>query len=386
MNEAGTHSQRPRLMIVDDEHDFAVSTSRALALEGIDCILAGHGAEAVALLLAQEPQIALLDIRIRDEDGTELAARLKALRPDLIVIIMTGYASVDSAIAAMQAGAHDFLRKPFFLDELMRALGRAGEILRLREDKAQAERELTHLRQLEATSQLAAGLSHDFRNMLAVVQANLSVLVERLEKDGGSDARLLPYARDALHAGASATSVVTRLGDFRRNRSAALAPVDLRPQVAEAVAMMRSTLCAGLAITLSLPEEPLMVLADPAMIGTAMVNLLINARDATGGEGRVTVALRRLRQGGDYARLTVTDDGPGLSGEAALRAVDPFFTTKPQGTGLGLPMIRHLALSSGGRFRLENAPQGGAQAVLDLPAVAVAATAEAAPHSDGANI
>lgn len=357
----------PRLLIVDDERDFAVSTSRALALEGIESVLAHDGAGALAAIEAGDYAIALLDIRIRDEDGTELAARLKARHPDLIVIIMTAYASVDSAIAAMQAGAHDFLRKPFFLDELMRTLARGFEILRLRQDKARAEQELAQLRQLEATSQLATGLSHDFRNMLAVIQANLSVLVERL----GHDPALLPYARDAHKAAGSAASVVTRLTGFLRDRNALPRPVDLRAPVRAAVDMMRDTLCAGMALDLDLPEAPLMVPADGNLVETAIVNLLINARDATLGHGRVAVTLRRIAQGGDYARLTVQDDGPGLSTDVARRALDPFFTTKHHGTGLGLPMIQHFALTSGGRFHLVNAPEGGARAVLDLPALSV---------------
>ncbi|MDB6178421.1 response regulator [Paracoccus sp. Z330] len=365
---------QPRLLIVDDEADFAVSTARALALEGVQTVLAHDGAGAVAAVEAGDCQMALLDIRIRNEDGTELAARLKTIRPDLIVIIMTAYASVDSAISAMQAGAHDYLRKPFFLDELMRALGRGGEILELRHEKEAAERELAMLRQLEATSQLAAGLSHDFLNMLAVVQGNLSVLSDRL----GDAPALLPYARDANKAAASAASVVARLGGFLRDRKTDTQPIDLRDPVRAAVEMVRGTICAGMTLRLSLPAEPLLVLADASLVETAIVNLLINARDATQGHGGAVIFLSRIVQGGSYARLSVQDDGPGLDDDAQGRALTPFFTTKTHGTGLGLPMIQQFALNNGGRFHLANSSEGGAIATLDLPALPV--------HSVGANI
>lgn len=358
-------AQGRRLLIVDDEVDFAVSTSRALAFEGIGCHLAHDGAGAVQAVMSGGYDIALIDIRIRDEDGTALAARLTALHPGLITIIMTGYASVDSTIAALQAGAQDFLRKPFFLDELMRSLTRGFEVLRLREEKARAERELTLLHQLEASAQLAAGLSHDFRNMLAVVQANLSVLTERL----AGNAALLPYASDAAHAAQAATSLVTRLTGLIRNRAAPPVATDLRGPLQAAVEMMRRTLCAGIRLDLTLPEEPLVVLADPSMIETALVNLMINARDATADAPapHVSIRLSRIAQGGDYARLVVEDNGSGLSAEAAAGAGEPFFTTKQDGIGLGLPMIRHFALTVGGQFRLINLPEGGARAVLDMP-------------------
>lgn len=365
---------RPHLLIVDDEQDFAVSTARALALEGINSVLAHDGASAVSAIEAGDCQIALLDIRIRNEDGTELAAKLKKIRPDLIVIVMTAYASVDSAIAAMQAGAHDFLRKPFFLDELMRAIRRGCEILDLRHEKETAEHELALLRQLEATSQLAAGLSHDFLNMLAVMQANLSVLTDRLQDAPG----LLPYARDASNAAASAASVVAHLGGFLRDRKTSTQPIDLRIPARAAVEMVRSTLCADMTLTLTLPDEPLLVLTDTSLVETAMVNLLINARDATLGQGRAAVVLSRITQGGHYARLSVQDDGPGLGADAAGQALMPFFTTKKHGTGLGLPMIQQFALRNGGRFHLANSPEGGAIATLDLPALS--------DHSAGVNI
>ena len=342
-------SSARRVLIVDDERDFAVSTARMLRLEGIDCLIARDGAEALDLLATDEVEVVLLDIRLRNEDGAELAGRLRRLRPDLIVVIMTAYTSVESAVSALKVGAYDFLRKPFFLDELMRSLERCFDLLELRRAKAQAEHELHLLRQHEATAQLAAGLSHDFRNMLAVIQANLAVLDERLAPADP----LQPYARDALEAAATAVEVVTRLAGFLREQSTPADPVDLRKPVADTAALMSRTLCSGMVIDTDIAPMPLMVPVAPHMVETALVNLLINARDATRGRGRVALTLRHLSRGGDYARLILRDDGPGLSGEAEARAMEPFF--------------RQLALAAGGRFRLGNAAEGGAGAVLDLP-------------------
>ena len=118
-----------RLLIVDDDVDFAVSTSRALGLAGVDCTLVHSGAGALDQLARDPVEVVLLDIRLGGEDGTDLAARLRARHPDLIVIIMTAYASVDSAVAALKAGAYDYLRKPFFLDELVQAFDAQAALL-----------------------------------------------------------------------------------------------------------------------------------------------------------------------------------------------------------------------------------------------------------------
>ncbi|WP_104494215.1 sensor histidine kinase [Paracoccus denitrificans] len=352
-----------RLLILDDDADFAISTSRALALEGVECRIAPDGASALALLEVEPVEVVLIDIRLRHEDGTELAARLHARHPGLVMVIMTAYASVDSAVAALKAGAYDYLRKPFFLDELMRALERCFQLVELRAAKARAERELALMRQIEATSQLAAGLSHDFKNMLAVIRANLAVIEERLPAQDG----LKPYAGDALDAALTAGELVTRLMGFARQPVLSPEPRDLRLPVRTTASMLARTLCAGMRVECDLPGHPLLAPVDPGQIGTALVNLLINARDATDGRGRARIALRHVWRGGDYARLTVEDDGPGFDAGGLDHALEPLFTTKPEGTGLGLSMIQQLALVSGGDFRIGNAEGGGARAVLDLP-------------------
>jgi len=361
-----------RLLILDDDADFAVSTSRALALEGVECRIAPDGASALALLEAEPIEVVLIDIRLRDEDGTELAARLSTLHPGLVMVIMTAYASVDSAIAALKAGAYDYLRKPFFLDELMQALERCFQLVELRAAKARAERELALMRQIEATSRLAAGLSHDFKNMLAVIRANLAVIAERLPAQDG----LAPYAGDALDAAMTAGDLVTRLMGFARQPTQSPDPADLRQPVGNAVSMLARTLCQGMRIECDLPDRPLLAPVDPVQIETAVVNLLINARDATKGRGPVRVRLRHIWRGSDYARLTVEDEGPGFDAVVLDHAPEPLFTTKPGGTGLGLPMIQQLALVSGGDFHIGNSEGGGARVVLDLPCLRPDSTAQ----------
>lgn len=352
-----------QILIVDDDPDFATATSRALALEGIVCRIAHNGAAAMAALADGQIEIVLLDIRIGPEDGTELAARMRGAAPGLILVLMTAYASVDSAVAALKAGAYDYLRKPFFLDELMQSLDRCFQLADLRRGKARAERELVQIRQLETTSRLAAGLSHDFRNMLAVIQANLSALDERLHK---ADA-LKPYAQDALEAVQTAETLVARLLGFARARPVSGPPVDLRSLVSGPADMLRRSLCAEMTLTVGLPDQPLLAPVNPGQMETAVVNLLINARDATGGTGSATIVLEHVWRGSDYARLTVQDDGRGLGPDALEHALEPMFTTKPDGTGLGLPMIQQMALMGGGDFRLVNAAGGGARAILELP-------------------
>lgn len=165
----------------------------------------------------------------------------------------------------------------------------------------------------------------------------------------------------------TAADLVARLMGFARGGGAGGAALDLRGPVESVATMLGRTLCRGMALHLDMPARPVLAPVDPGQLETALVNLLINARDATRGRGRVMIGLSHIWRGGHYARLIVQDDGPGLTPQGLERALEPMFTTKPDGTGLGLPMIQQMALRHGGRFRIGNAPDGGARALMDLP-------------------
>jgi two-component system response regulator HydG len=109
-----------RVLIVDDEADLADALARALTMEGHTVMTLANGAAAVEQVTREAPDVLLLDIRLRGESGLDVLAQVKAIRPELEVVMMTGYATVDSAVAAMKAGAFDYLKKPF--ENLQRVL------------------------------------------------------------------------------------------------------------------------------------------------------------------------------------------------------------------------------------------------------------------------
>ena len=250
------------------------------------------------------------------------------------------------------------------------------------------EEQLLRAQKMEAIGRLTGGVAHDFNNMLHVIGGGLETIRRRLP-DGRADLeRVTGMCLDAVARSARLTS---QLLAFSRRQS--LAP-DALPLV-EVVEGIRAMLVrsVGQHAELEIPAvggDTCACLADRAQLESAILNLVINARDAVPAGGRIAVrwdcfthaaghppgAEDALPPGG-YARLTVSDDGCGMDEDTRRRAVEPFFTTKSAGlgTGLGLSQIYGFAKQSGGTIAIETAPGRGASVAVILPrAVAPAAT------------
>jgi PAS domain S-box-containing protein len=244
-------------------------------------------------------------------------------------------------------------------------------------ERRQAEAMMRHGEKLRALGKLTGGISHEFNNLLTVVQANLELALD----PGGSLARARPELEAALRAARDGAALTARLTTFARPAPLKREPADLAALIAPLVGMTARTLGGNYRLVSradpSLPPVPV----DRSRLEGAVLNLILNARDAMpeGGPitvetGRITVApgARGQLEGlpaGEYAVVAVRDRGFGMSAEVAEHAFEPFFTTKPVGggTGLGLSMVMGFAQRSGGTTLIETAPGRGTVVRIVLP-------------------
>lgn len=252
--------------------------------------------------------------------------------------------------------------------------------------RREAQEQTAQSQKMEAIGQLTAGLAHDFNNILQIIDGSLERIDSRRDQPAVLD-RFLNAARTAAQRGASLTKQL--LAFARRSR--------LEPKAVEVASLINgfaelldSTTGSGCTLQLHLQRRLPSVRVDPVVLETALLNLVINARDALGGEGEITIAVKKVRideaapvdlAGGDYVSIEVSDDGPGMSAEIRDRAVEPFFTTKPtgKGTGLGLAMAHGFASQSGGVLEIDSEPGAGTTVRLLLPALDPRAGHESAP-------
>ena len=239
--------------------------------------------------------------------------------------------------------------------------------------------ELLHQSQkMEMIGQLTGGVAHDFNNLLMVVLANLTLLGKQQSTDART-ARLIDGALQAAQRGAVLTQ---RLLAFARRQELKLEPTSLIDLVRGMTDLIERSAGSQIELLLDVPETLPLALVDPNQIELALLNLVVNARDAMPNGGILTIKLDRSQASGEdglpsgpYVRLTVSDNGEGMDTETARRATEPFFSTKGlgKGTGLGLSMIHGLASQMNGALRLKSELGQGTTAELWLPVTTVAA-------------
>ena len=250
---------------------------------------------------------------------------------------------------------------------------------RLRLESEAASRRSVQAQKMEAIGQLAGGVAHDFNNILTAVIGNLD-LYEVLEDAGERDACIA----EARTASLRAADLVRQLLSYSRRSPMTIAPCEVGALLEQVRTFTRRLLPAPIALELVAPDEPLTVAVDQNQLITALVNLVVNARDAMPKGGRLTLQAQAQRIGapepradgtsfgpGDFVAIKVTDTGTGIPPEILRRVTEPFFTTKEvgQGSGLGLSMVEGFARQSGGHLRLESSSRGTC-ATLFLPRVA----------------
>ena len=222
-----------------------------------------------------------------------------------------------------------------------------------------AEEKLMYQAALARVGQLAAVVAHEVRNPLAGIKGAIQILISRRASGDGE----LPVMRDIVARIDALSELINDLMMFARPRPPQLGIVDLRGLLTEAVAMARRE---PLVQTLDIVIEggDLSITADGEMIRAAVLNLLLNAAQATEGKGRLVI---RVRQHEMTALIEVQDTGPGVPVEIRESILEPFFTTKSRGGGLGLPIARRTAELHGGTLTLDWPNGGGTCATLELP-------------------
>jgi signal transduction histidine kinase len=240
--------------------------------------------------------------------------------------------------------------------------------------RERAEQQLRQAQKLEAIGQLTGGVAHDFNNLLMAVLGNLELLGKHVTHDPKA-LRLLDSATKGARRGAALTQ---RLLAFGRRQDLIVRPTNLADLVAGMDDLLTRSIDQNIAIERDFPLGIPLASVDSNQVELALLNLVINARDAMPDGGTLSISLRRERvdagigdlKAGNYVVLAVADTGHGMDEDTLSKAIDPFFSTKGagKGTGLGLSMVHGLAVQLDGTFRLNSTVGKGTTAELWLPA------------------
>mgnify|MGYP001343299391 CR=1 FL=1 len=242
-------------------------------------------------------------------------------------------------------------------------------------ERHEAERQLLQAQKMESVGRLTGGIAHDFNNLLTVIIGNLEDVLMRAPEG------LKQELASARMAAERSATLIAKLLAYSRRQVLEPEPVELGTLVRGLEDLLRRTLGEDIGLEFAVQEESWPAMADIAQVENAILNLVINSRDAMPNGGKLTIEVANAHLDadyaaqnaelapGDYVSIAVTDTGTGMSPEVVERAFEPFFTTKSEGkgTGLGLPMIYGFAKQSGGHLKIYSEIGHGTTVRLYLP-------------------
>ena len=247
-------------------------------------------------------------------------------------------------------------------------------------ERQQAEGSLRQAQKMEAVGHLTGGIAHDFNNLLTIIIGNIDTVMRRLDSD--SDPRAKRSLENALKGAERAAALTQRLLAFSRQQPLDPKQIDVGQLLAGMSDLLTRSITETIAIQVHAASDVWSVEVDPHQLENSVLNLAVNARDAIGGTGDLTIDAENvtIEAGGgapsfllpgDYVRISVADTGEGMTPETVSKVFDPFFTTKEvgKGTGLGLSMVYGFVKQSGGHIQIESQLGVGTTVSLYLPRV-----------------
>jgi two-component system sensor histidine kinase HydH len=352
------------ILLVDDHEDLVENLTEILMDEGARVTRASRASEALERAPAGF-DVALVDIRLPDATGLSLLPMLRQSGDGLgEVLLITGNASLDDAIEAIGREAYAYVLKPFDPADLLATVGRALEKVRLQRRSRELERRARVAEKLAAVGTLSAGLAHEIRNPLNAASLQLQLLERRLQRTANDPKFLEPVAMVQREL----SRLSHLVGDFLRFARPAdlyLRRLDANHLIEQVVALFGPEATRlGVTLRAELPDEALHIDGDREKLQQVVINVVRNSMEAletTGGN--IVLSLAWASDG--MVLLRIRDDGPGIPDATLQRVFEPFFSTKPMGTGLGMAICHSLVQQHGGAIQVRS--DAGTEVDILLP-------------------
>ncbi|MEN5427131.1 ATP-binding protein [Stenotrophomonas pennii] len=354
-----------RILLVEDVPDDAERVVAQILAAGMRASFQRVDEEAQLLdaLQAFQPHVVLAELNMAAFSGFQALDIVRLAQPDLPFLFLSSTTGEDAAVAALQRGASDYILK-HQPARLPSAVARAVRDARANGDRQRVEGELMRAQRLESLSLLAAGLSHDLRNILQPL-----LIVPELLKARTQDPQLLHMAQVIAECGRRGHEMAESMLSFVRGSPRPSERVQVHHLFEAVQLLLRGTLPSDVELQVETAGGALAVDGNYTELQQVLLNLALNALQAMPDGGRLTlrVDLDGLLEGRRWLVISVIDEGTGMDAPTLERLFSPFFTTKPDGTGLGLMSCKRIVESCGGRIVVTSAPGCGTRFDLHLP-------------------
>ena len=361
-------SQKPLILIIDDEEALRDGCRQVLEKCGYAVLTAEHGIEGIKLARENLPDMAFVDLKMPNISGMEIIEILSRDIPDIVLVMITGFATIVSAVEAMQKGAYDYLPKPFNPDQLralaMRALDHRNlkiETKRLREEKDQMEKNFITF------------VSHEMRSPLVVIRQYIEALNEiagdRFDKEVKE---IIERCRKRI---LSLEEMVEHWLDISRIENGTLAKqkelISLASIISLSVEEM-APVCRkkGISLATNIPKKLPQIIGDEESLVRVFTNIIGNATKYTPEGGKIIITVKNNEY---YTTTSISDTGIGIPNDKLPFIFEPFFRCKGKdekirGSGLGLTFCKKIMESHNGGIEVSSTEGEGTTFVMTFPA------------------
>lgn len=358
-----------RIIVIDDDPVMRLSCLKILEKEGYLVETFEDGLQGMGRIKQQKPDLLVVDLKMPKIGGMEVIKQVHDIAPDICIVVITGYATIGTAVDAMKAGAYDFLPKPFTPDELRLIVKRGMERIELTRQSKRLQQEKENLERRFLTF-----VSHQLQSPLVAVQQYLDVL-QHLGDSPNKQTLQNEWIDRSLARIKELISIVRDWLTISKIESGQLVncigTVDLHPVIAELVQTYSGQASEnGIALSSDIPPEMPPVEAHQECLGMLFSNLIVNAIKYNKKNGIVKVT---ARDEADYVVVSVADTGNGIPADKLDLIFEEFYRVRDEttkniaGTGLGLPICKKIAAELGGKIHVESKINAGTIFHVYLP-------------------
>jgi len=363
-------ASKERILVIDDEEVIRDSCTQALAKVGYVVKSAENADKGLELLQSFDPGIVLVDLKMPGKSGIEVLEEIQAIDPNIIKIVITGFATVSSAIDAMKKGAYDFIPKPFTPEEIRVIVARGLERRQLL-----LESEALRLEQERTRKNMISLVSHEFRAPLAATIQYLEVILGGMAGDISSEAKEMIERCDIrLREMLELLGRWISLAIFDADKlSENFKDINLKDLASESIDVLKSMAEEkNISLILDSPEDLPTIKGNKVSIGEVFNNLISNGIKYNKEGGWVKIS---LSEADGYISVTVSDNGMGIDNEHLSKIFDEFYrvdgrrNAPVKGSGLGLSIVKKMVNAHGGTIDLESEIGKGSVFKIDFPKV-----------------
>jgi two-component system, sensor histidine kinase and response regulator len=363
-------AQPETVVVIDDDDAMRLSCRKILAKMGFRAETFEDGSRGLEGVARLKPDLVVVDLKMPGITGLEVIARVHEIDPQIAIVVITGYATIDTAVEAMKSGAYDFLPKPFSPDELRLIVNRAIEHRRLTREARQWELEKSLQKRRFITF-----VSHQLQTPLVAIHQCLEA-ARRLDNTPEQDAKRREWIDRCLRRSAELQGLIRDWLNLAKLEGEALSrrrdQVEINTVLCEIVnGYLDMAAAEGVTLAIDLPADPYYVAGDRTCIAVLFDNLVSNAIKYNKPGGRVEVS--GCMAAGEVV-VSISDTGVGIPGQYIPMLFDEFFRVRGEGakrtagSGLGLHISRKIASEMGGTIEVESESGRGSVFRVRLPA------------------